>query len=378
MPATVSHIIQCMESIAPGHLAEEWDNVGLQVGQRDWPVKKVWIALDPTLDVLKAAGTHRVDMLVTHHPIIFRPLTHVDPSSPTGAIFTYALEHRIALFVAHTNLDTASGGVNDLLCERIGVVPLRPLQEIPKQAFYKFVVYVPREHETRILETMIAGTAGTIGHYTDCTFRMKGMGSFRPHKAARPFAGSRGQLTHVEETRVETLVSSNELPGLIEQVRNVHPYEEMAFDVLPTTAPDRDTGLGRVGTLSNPMTLKAFSESIARGLKLSSVRIAGPPELMVHDIAVCSGSGASLMSSFLSSGAQVYVSGDLKYHDARTAEAAGVGLIDIGHFASEHIIVGVLAETLSRTLGPAHADILVEAYRGEIDPFRQIGGKENG
>jgi len=361
-----------MESIAPAHLAEEWDRIGLQVGQRDWPVEKVWMALDPTLDALQTAAAQGVDMLVTHHPAIFRPLSRLDPSSPTGAIVSYALEHRIALFVAHTNLDAASGGVNDILCERIGVAPLRPMQETSKQTFYKFVVYAPREKEREILEAIISSSAGTIGNYSDCTFRVKGMGTFRPRDAARPYSGVADQFTQVEETRIEALVPFTELPALIEQVRKVHPYEEMAFDVFPLAAMDRDVGLGRIGTLSNPITLEKFSKSIARALNLPSVRVAGPPELMVQEVAVCSGSGSSLISAFLASGAQAYVSGDLKYHDARTAEAAGVGLVDIGHFASEHVIVEALTERMTRLLGETHPGIVLEAYRDEVEPFRQI------
>ena len=372
MAATVADIAGWMESIAPRKLAEDWDHVGLQIGQRDWPVKKIWVALDPTSAVIEAAAAHDVDMIVTHHPLIFRPLTQLDPSDPTGAIIAKSLSSRIAIFVAHTNLDSAAGGLNDLLCERIGVDPLHPMQSSPNQSFYKFVVYAPREHEAAVLKALADGSVGTIGHYTDCTFRMKGIGTFRPSDAAKPYSGSSGKLTHADETRIEALVSAVDLPRIIEQVRNAHPYEEMAFDVLPTVAPGQGVGLGRIGDLRRPDTLEAFARTVSRALDLSSVRVAGSPELMVRRVAVCSGSGSSLLSAFLSSGAQVYVSGDLKYHDARTAEAAGVGLIDIGHFASEHIVVETLRKRIKSAFGETHPDVVVEAYRFEREPFRQV------
>jgi len=376
MATTVADIARCMEAIAPAHLAEDWDNVGLQIGQGDWPVQKVWVALDPTHAVIKAAAARGVDMLVTHHPLILRPLSRLDPSDPTGAIIAHALENRIAIFVAHTNLDAASGGVNDLLCERIGVNPFGPMQDTSKREFYKFVVYVPREHEARVLEALIACSVGVIGNYSDCTFRAKGVGTFRPKEAAKAFSGSIGQFTHVDETRIEALVPSSELPRILEHVRRAHPYDEMAFDVLPTVAPGRDMGIGRVGELQQPMTLDSFSLKVARALKLSSVRVAGASELMVVRVAVCSGSGSSLMPAFLSSGAQAYISGDLKYHDARTAEAAGVGLIDVGHFASEHIVVEALTKRMKGPLGKNHPDVSVAAYRKESEPFRRIGDND--
>jgi len=373
MAATVSDIADCMESIAPHHLAEDWDHVGLQIGQGEWPVQKIWVALDPTLAVVEAAAAHGVDILVTHHPLIFRPLTHLDPSDPTGAIIARALESRIAIFVAHTNLDSAAGGLNDILCERIGVVPVRPMQDSSNPTFYKFVVYAPLEHEAGVLEALLEGSVGIIGKYSDCTFRMEGIGTYRPNDAAKPYSGASGELTHANETRIEALVPSSALPRIIEQVRQAHPYEEMAFDVLPTVSPGRGVGLGRIGDLSRPETLDVFALKVARALNLPSVRVAGSPELMVRQVAVCSGSGSSLLSTFLSSEAQVYVSGDLKYHDARTAEAAGVGLIDIGHFASEHIVVEALRKRIKSALGTRHPDVSVEAYGSESEPFRQVG-----
>lgn len=266
MPATISDIINSMESIAPSSLAEEWDNVGLQVGQKDWPVRTIQVALDPLPDVVATACSDGVDLLITHHPLIFHSLKSVDFSTPVGSIINMAIRHRMAIFAAHTNLDKVADGVNDVLAHRIGLKNLKALAK-------------DRESD------------------------------------------------------------------------------------------DKTQGLGRIGELENSIGLASFASEIKKSLGIKTVKVAGNPDMLVKNVAVCAGSGSSLMDNFFSSGAQVYISGDLRYHDARAAEAARVGLIDIGHFTSEHLIVEVLAERLKRLLVKTGIDIEVKACGLETDPF---------
>jgi len=273
MSAKVSDVIQAMETICPASLAEDWDNVGLQVGHRQWPVKSIWIALDPQLSIIDAAARNHVDLIITHHPLIFHPIHSVDFSSPVGAAIQTAAVRRIAVFTAHTNLDKASGGVNDVLCDRIGLTCRKALE--------------------------VAGDA--------C------------------------------------------MP-LDQEVQ----------------------GLGRIGDLPCPMPLAAFASLIKKNLNLSMVRYSGNPELMVRRAAVCSGSGSGLLNDFLASNAEVYVSGDLRYHDARNIEAAERALIDIGHFGSERLIVEVLAERLNALLAGQGFKVAVNACSLERDPFGVI------
>lgn len=265
MIAKISDIIKAMESFAPFHLAEEWDNVGLQVGQNDWPVKKVWIALDPAPDVVEAACSKDVDLIIAHHPLIFRPLKSIDFSTPVGYVINMAVRHRIAIFSAHTNLDSAKDGINDVIAKRIGLNNLKVL----------------------------------------------------------------GKVRGAENAQ----------------------------------------GIGRIGELDEKKELADFALEIKKILKLKSVKIAGKPDLPVKSVSVCTGSGSSLMNNFFLSGSQVYISGDLGYHDARAVEAANLGLIDIGHFASEHLIVEVLAERLQKVLVESEFDVKVEACKLEKDPF---------
>ncbi|QTA85063.1 Nif3-like dinuclear metal center hexameric protein [Desulfonema magnum] len=373
MAETLADIIRIMEQVAPSHLAEDWDNSGLQVGKKDWPVKTIWVSLDPGPDVVAHACKNNADLLITHHPLIFKPLKSVDFSTPTGSVVHMASQHHLAIFSAHTNLDSATGGVNDVLASEIGLKNTKVLQKAEEPEICKLVIYVPAEYEQKVSDALFETKAGRIGEYSCCSFRNKGKGTFRPNDLAKPFIGKPGEISLTDEIRMEVVVSRNDLINVIEHVREKHPYETMAYDVYPLRSdlPDFQNlaGLGRIGELDKEMSLTSFALKIKKQLKLNSLKISGKPDMPVHKAAVCTGSGSGLMKAFFLSGAQVYISGDLRYHDAREAEAAGLGLIDIGHFASEHLIVEPLAEQLRKILSETGADVKVEAYLLENDPF---------
>lgn len=369
---TVADLIDIMEMIAPRRLAEDWDNSGLQVGHLSWPVGKVWVALDPLPEIVNSAVDEGVDMLITHHPLLFKPLRSIDTGSPIGAVVERALTGRLAIFAAHTNLDSSLGGVNDTLCEKIGLGKLEPLNPAEASERFKLVVYVPVGHEEKILDALRQAEAGRIGDYGDCSFRMVGQGTFRPGAGTRPFIGQPGEISHVDETRIETWVERSQLPGVVEQIRQAHPYEQMAWDLFPTVDIEAREGIGRVGTLAAPICLEDLARRVKEKLRLGSVRYAGNPSLIVERVAVCSGSGSSLLNSFLASGTQAYISGDLKYHDARIAESAGVGLIDIGHFGSEHPVLSTLTDRLEAALAERGMAAAVSPCLLETDPFHGV------
>lgn len=273
MRPTVGDVAQIVAAIAPPRLAEEWDNVGLQAGRMDWPVQTIWVALDPAPDVMHAACQAGADLLITHHPLIFKPLSCVDTSTPEGQVIAQAVLHQTAVFSAHTNLDSARAGLNDLLARKIGLTGLS--------------VLVP-----------CANPSDTSATPTD--------------------------------------------------------------------------GLGRIGTLDEETTLAGLAGRIKNDLALPSVKIAGRTNQPVRTVAVCTGSGGSLLADFLSSAADVYVTGDLGYHHGRAIEAMDRGAIDIGHFASEHLIVAELARRLRQHLARSDADATVTSCTFEKDPFTQV------
>ncbi len=369
MIATVADIIKVMESFAPSYLTEKWDNSGLQVGKTDWPVRSIQVALDSSTDVLAAACEKNIDLLITHHPLIFKPLSSVDLDSHAGNILFMALKHKISIFTAHTNLDNAAGGLNDIFASKIGLRNVSVLVNSKDPKIYKIVVYAPVEFENKILNTIFETKAGKIGEYTCCSFRNKGKGTFKPSAAAKPFIGKANEISESDEFRIEMTVEKNSIESVINHIRKNHPYETMAYDVYPVMATEAKHGIGRIGDLDKKSDLASFAMDIKKKLKLSFVKFAGKPNLPINKAVVCTGSGSGQIENFFSSGADVFISGDLKYHDARAVEEAGVGLIDVGHFASEHLIVEVLAETLQNHFIEIGVDVNVEACKIEKDPF---------
>ena len=270
MSALVRDLTSIIEELIPPALAEPWDNVGLQIGDPAWPVRRVQVALDATAEVVKHACSQQVDLLLTHHPLIFKPLKKIDLETPQGKLLEAAISNRMAIYAAHTNFDRLAGGLNDILAHRIGLQQIRHL-----------------DHE--------AGTG-------DATT----------------------QAAH---------------------------------------------GMGRIGKLKRITPLEQLAQRLKSELGLDHLRMSGRAELAVETVALCTGSGSGLLDQFLGSDAQVYISGDLRYHDARAVQEAGLGLIDIGHFPSEHLMVEALAGRLAAVLRDKGVDAEVTACRIEKDPF---------
>lgn len=372
MTGTVAQFVRILDRLAPPRLAASWDNVGLQIGNRNWPVNKVWTALDPLPEVVARACENDVDLLVTHHPLFFKPIKGIDCESPLGRIAEMALSRQLAIFSAHTNLDSVPGGVNDVLVGRMGLSKVRVLAGPADADMCKLVVFVPSSHVQAILDTLFTLDAGRMGKYSCCTFRCEGVGTFLPGADASPAIGKNGILTEVQESRIESLVPHGDLGALVDAVKKVHPYESMAYDVFPLTVRDHQAGLGRVGELSSPLPLDAFAAKLKNALNLSTVKVVGKADMVVETVAVCSGSGASLLTAAIASGAQAYVSGDLGHHTAIDARSAGIGLIDVGHFGSEHLVVDVLAASIRDAIKALGISATVEAVDTETDPFHYL------
>ena len=372
MTATVGQILPILERLAPVRLAESWDNVGLQVGSRHWPVNAIWTALDPLPEVVAGACDHQVGLLVTHHPLFFKPLKQIDVESPVGRIVHMALSHRLSIYSAHTNLDSVRDGVNDTLARRIGLEGIRAMSGGMGIETVKLVVFVPRDHSRAILDTLFAMGAGQIGTYGGCSFRTEGTGTFLPDADANPSVGVPGIVNEVGESRIEVRLPAHELERAVAALKKVHPYETMAYDAYPLPSRDPAIGLGRIGHLPAAMPLGDLARRIKQTLGLAAVKVVGEAGRAVRQVALCSGSGGSLLGAAAGSGADVYVSGDLGYHTARDAQQAGIALIDAGHFGSEQLIVPVLADAIGRALDAAGIDATVSPTTMEKDPFHYL------
>jgi len=369
MNPRVSEIIEIINSIAPFALAEEWDNVGLQVGDPSAPVSRIMVSLDPCNEAIDAAIAERCHLLLSHHPLIFRPLQTVNLADPSGVLIGKALRNSLSIVSLHTNYDIAMGGVNDLLAERLGVVSATPLAVTRTGTLVKLAVFVPKGYEERVSQALFR-FSGFIGNYSECSFRIEGTGTFTPHEGASPFIGSVGSREYVEETRIEVLLREDDVPQALSALSAAHPYEEPAIDLYPLLNKGEQDGLGRIGELKEPLSLERFVSRIKKEFSVEGLRFVGDGDGTLKKVALCGGSGASLLREAHSRGADVLVTGDVKYHEAQEARILGLALVDLGHFASEIPMVEGLARQLEDQLRERGYITDILTCKAEKDPFR--------
>ena len=355
--------------MAPPGLAESWDNPGLQVGDPTMEISRIMVALDATPIVIQSALSSSCQLLLTHHPLIFKPQKTISTATPQGRSIHAAIRGGLAVACMHTNYDCVNGGLNDVLAGVLGLGSCRPLRVTGSQELVKLVVFVPEEHLERVRAELL-GYGEQLGAYRDCSFAAPGVGTFTSQAGSHPFIGSAGVQQRVEEVRLELLLDKKNLSRAVKTLLSVHPYEEPAFDVYPLLNEGGTTGLGRVGTLPEPVPLALFAERVAEKLRAPGLRYVGETGAMVSKVALCSGSGASLMHNAERAGADVLLTGDVKYHEALDARDLGIALIDAGHFPTEIIMVDAVVNRLQEMLGQAgYENCQVSPCRVETEPF---------
>lgn len=339
-----------MEKHYPLNLAEEWDNVGLQVGSMGREVSKVVVALELDHQVLDRAWQENADLIITHHPLIFKALPSIKVDSPVGSMIRKLIMADISLYTAHTNLDNASRGINQMLAETVGLVDIEPLglrTAGHREPLYKLVVFVPLTHIDEVREALSQAGAGFIGNYSDCTFRTAGIGTFKPGAGTDPFIGQTGQLEEVEEARLETICPQHLLKAVVDAMLQAHPYEEVAYDLYKLENQGTMFSPGRKGNLPQAIPLGQLAEQVRAKLALPALRIVGEQNNPVQKVAVVGGSGASFIKE-VAGQADVLITGDLKYHEAREAAALGLAVIDAGHQATEELVVQEVCQLLAK------------------------------
>ncbi len=341
-------IIEALERLAPRRLAEEWDQVGLQLGSPAQDIHGILVTLDLTEAALEEAKEKGANLIVCHHPLIFKPVAQIRTDLPQGKLLTRLLKEEIAVYVAHTNLDIAAGGVNDVLARRLGLKEVNGLSVTGREKLVKIVVFVPKTHEEKVAEAMMKAGAGHIGNYSCCTFRAAGVGSFLAHEDAKPYLGRPGKMEMVEEIRLETIMPELISRRVVRAMLAVHPYEEVAYDLYSLENEGRAYTLGRIGALPETMEMEPFLSLVKTALQVDRLRFAGGQSgKMICKVAVCGGSGASLIGKAAFAGADAFITGDVKYHEAQSAETAGVLVVDAGHFATEWPVVASLSDYLT-------------------------------
>jgi dinuclear metal center YbgI/SA1388 family protein len=329
----VKEVIRHLESIAPPVYQESYDNSGLITGDPEESVKAILVTLDCTEAVVDEAISSGCNLIVAHHPIVFKGLKRLNGSNYVERVVIKAIRANIAIYSIHTNLDNVYAGVNRKICERLGLENLKILQP-RRDTLAKLVTFVPAEQSDTVRAALYAAGAGNIGNYSNCSFSSTGIGSFTPNADANPSVGSHGVDEKVEEVRVEVIFPAHLQDHIMRALYSVHPYEEVAHFITMLTNENQTVGAGMVGDLPVPMEPMAFLNGLKNSLGTQVIRATRILDRPVSRVAVCGGSGSFLLKKAIQSGAQVFVSADFKYHDFFDAEDRII-IADIGHYESE-------------------------------------------
>jgi len=340
MAVTLREFTEWIGDVIPLQYQEPYDNSGLQVGDPEAVIDSVLLALDVTEDVIREASSHGHNLIVSHHPLIFSPLKRLGGGSRTERCVAEAIRLGIAVYSAHTSFDSVARGVSHFMAEKIGLENIRVLVPTAEK-LSKLVVFVPVAESVMVRSAILDAGAGHIGNYDSCSFNIAGEGTFRAGEDARPFAGKVGEMHTEPEMRIETVVPAHLLKRAVSAMRKVHPYEEPAFDIIPLANEYYGAGAGAVGTAAVPLTGEILLARLRDVFGTPVIRYSGDPARIITKIAVCGGSGASLIGAAARAGADAFITGDIKYH-AFTEAPENMLVADVGHFESENISLQLL------------------------------------
>ncbi|MBI4536287.1 MAG: Nif3-like dinuclear metal center hexameric protein [Ignavibacteriae bacterium] len=364
---TVREIQDVIEHWAPREIAWGQDNVGLQIGNPASRLLGILIALDVTEKIITEARRHRANLIISHHPLLFKAPRSITPRNQVGRCIDALVKSGIALYSAHTNLDFAHGGTSWAIAEALGLTAVDFLYK-PYKVQRKIVTFVPTDHVDRVAVAMAEAGAGRIGNYDNCSFRMLGTGTFKANERANPVVGSKNVLEKVAETRLEMVVDQWLVPGVLKALKQAHPYEEVAHDVYPTENESDAFGMGIIGMLVRPMTLKSLLALIKKKLGARALRCTGSLNHKVSRIAACGGSGSELLDEAVRARADAFITADVKYHTFHDANGR-IALIDAGHYETEHLVVQTMAKKLAQEMRRMRIHVPVFASRTSTNPI---------
>jgi dinuclear metal center YbgI/SA1388 family protein len=365
--------VAALERVYPPAWADEGDPVGLVVGDLAADVHQVVFAVDPVMAVVREAIDFKADVLVVHHPLFYKPVSAVPAHTPKGRVLHELSRNGIALYVAHTNADSPVRGVSESMAFALGLDEVRPLVPHQSEPLDKIVTFVPAGRVQRVVDAMAHAGAGAIGDYDRCAFLVDGEGTFRPGPSSNPAIGTRGKVEVVAETRVEMILPRAARNAVVEALRRAHPYEEPAFDVFELAGWAADRGAGRIGRLRQPRTVREFADEVAAALPRTAVgaRVSGDLDRVVSVVALAGGAGDFLLDDARASGADVFVTSDLRHHPASEfREHPGApALIDVPHWAAEWTWLPVAEDALSSVLDQRGLAVKSEVSRICTDPW---------
>lgn len=365
---TVAAIVDDLNQFAPPSLAADWDNVGLLLGERGAVVRRVLVCLTVTPEVAEEAIAEDVQLIVSHHPILFRAARRLTDATPEGRMLLALARAGVAVYSPHTAFDNTRGGINELLASRLGLTEVVPLRRRDGASQCKVVVFVPDKDLAGVSDALFATGAGHIGPYRECSFRLAGTGTFFGSEAANPTVGQKGRREEVSEWRLEVVCPKSRVDEIVSAIRRSHSYEEPAFDVYPLMPAPSPCGEGRIGSLPEPATLRDLAHRVKAALGADAVQLVGEPVRPVHRVAIVCGAGGEFLADAVRVRADVLLTGEMRFHDYLAARAQNVALLLPGHYATERCGVEDLAHRLQR----GWPELQVWASRRETDPVHVI------
>lgn len=346
MAVTLAEFVRWLEGLIPLSFQEDYDNSGLQVGDLTAEVASVLLTVDVTPEVIDEAAAGGFDLVLSHHPLIYRPLKRLAYGSDSETCVASAIRKGIAVYSAHTSLDNAGNGVSRILAEKIGLESIRVLEPL-RDRLLKLVTFVPESHAAAVRDALFAAGAGNIGNYSSCSFNARGEGTYRAGEGADPFAGSIGELHTEPEVRIEVVLPSHLKGACLKAMLAAHPYEEVAWDLIALENEYTGAGAGAIGALAAPLTGTALLERLRRLTGLPVIRYSNDLARTVSTVAVCGGSGSHLISSATRAGADAFITGDIKYHAYAEAPREML-VVDIGHYESERFSLEILYNLIQK------------------------------
>jgi len=344
----IKEVIKILEDVAPLGMQESYDNSGLNIGNPNNDISGVLCTIDLTEEVLDECIQLGANLIVAHHPLIFGGLKSITGKGYIERIVIKAIKKDIAIYAGHTNFDNIPGGVNAMICTKIGLEDCSILAPI-KDQLLKLVTFAPQEQASKIREALFSAGAGKIGNYDQCSFHLEGTGSFRGSENTTPFVGKKEEIHFEKEVRIEVILPTYLKNKVVSNLIQAHPYEEVAYDLYPLANENPFAGAGMIGKLNNEITIHDFLSQLKKTFNADGIRYTGNPKKKISTVAVCGGSGSFLINKAKAKRADVFVTGDLKYHQFFDADDR-LSLIDIGHFESEQFTKDVFYESVMKKI----------------------------
>jgi dinuclear metal center YbgI/SA1388 family protein len=369
--STIKKINEALEEYCPNRLSAKWDNTGFILGSESCEASRVIVALEASHDVLRECVECGCDMIITHHPPVFTPLSRITDSSGASKLVYDIIRSGVGVYSMHTNLDSAVGGTNDFIAELLGLSKTSILEVSGRTDDLLLSFYVPEDDERNVSDRLFAMGAGKIGNYSGCSFSSTGKGSFMPEAGARPAIGTVGNVETVSEKKVEMILSEEIAKKAVQTLIASHPYETVAYSLTRMTNGGQETGIGVICDMGYDAEPVDFARMVKARMELNSIRLFNSGK-RIRKVGICTGSGASLISLAHEKGCDILLTGDVKHHDFRLAEELGISVIDFGHFESENIYMKRLAADITRHFDKLGIDVEVCESRSIRPPYETL------